>query len=186
MFFFVCRFWFKDALVLRERVQITKQRHSMVCKPKARISECKTQIQRQGGVITIKYLDFNVSGQFQLPIWFLCVLCYWFSNTETKREVIGLIMIKSNHSQYGRIFVHCETGEGRGSLFKWFSKAEFSLCDAPGVAGGHPCASLLLNMSSALHNMLHRAQISFLCDMLHFWCLYCTHICHLIEVAIKY
>ena len=47
-------------------------------------------------------------------------------------------------------------------------------------------AGLLLNMSSALHNMLHRAQISFLCDMLHFWCLYCTHICHLIEVAIKY
>ena len=104
--------------------------------------------------------------------------------TETLMEVIGFIVIKSNYSQYGRIFLHSETGEG--ALFKWFSKAEFSLCDAPGVAGGGPCASLLLNMSSALHNMLHRAQISFLCDMLHFWCLYCTHICHLIEVAIKY
>ena len=61
----------------------------------------------------------------------------------------------------------CTVKQGRGgeALFKWFSKAEFSLCDAPGVVGGRPCASLLLNMSSALHNMLHRAQISILYDI---------------------
>ena len=93
----------------------------------------------------------------------------------------------------------CIVKQGRGGLFKWFSKAEFSLCDAPRVAGGRSCASLLLNMSSALHNMLHRAQISPLLCCFFGVCIVHTHICHLIhtdlftivnlrtcEVAIKY
>ena len=74
-------------------------------------------------------------------------------------------------------FCIVKQGRGRGGLFKWFSKAEFSLCDAPGVAGGRPCASLLLNMSSALHKMLHRAQISLLLCCFFGVCNVHTHIC---------
>ena len=78
-------------------------------------------------------------------------------------------------------FCIIKQGRGRGGLFKWFSKAEFSLCDAPRVAGGRSCASLLLNMSSALHKMLHRAQISLLLCCFFGVCIVHTHICHLIH-----
>ena len=96
--------------------------------------------------------------------------------------------------------------QGRGGLFKWLSKAEFSLCDAPGVAGGRPCGVPLCSWICHQHCTTcctgpREGDIEDITsyDILHFWCRYCTHICYLIitvlftisnlrtcEVAIRY